>query len=528
MGASVLTSRESGILLHPTSLPGGYGIGEIGPQAVAFADGLREMGQGVWQVLPLGPTSYGDSPYQSLSTFAGNPLLISFDLLQADGLLTRSRLSRFPRFDPGRVDYGKVIPARSAMLDTVCRGFARKASPEMKARYQAFCHAHETWLEDYALFVALKHAHGGRPWTEWDADLAAREPSALRRAGRRLRTAVRNARIRQFLFFDQWHRLVSHCRAIGVRLMGDLPIFVAHDSADVWAHRELFFLDKAGFPTVVAGVPPDYFSATGQRWGNPLYDWPVHAGTGFSWWIERMRRTFDLVDIVRIDHFRGFQAYWEIPGDEPTAVRGRWVEAPGESFFQALLRALGDLPIVAEDLGLITPPVEALRDRFGFPGMQVLQFAFGPDGPSEANHPERFRANCVCYTGTHDNDTTRGWFWGDDGQDSTRSREEIERERRSILDYLGTDGSEIHWDFIGLAMRSPANLVMAPLQDVLGLDSRGRMNVPGRPDGNWGWRYRHGDLSREIRDRMRALTADAGRHTTPANPLPRAPAALFA
>ena len=503
--------RESGILLHPTSLPGAYGIGEIGPHAAAFVDVLQAMGQGVWQVLPLGPTSYGDSPYQSLSTFAGNPLLISFDQLEADGLLSRSRLASFPRFDPGRVDYGAVIPARHSVLATVCRGFRRRASGAMKDRFEAFCEDHRDWLEDYALFVALKDQHGGRPWTEWDPDLAARQPRALRRATRTLHTAVRNARIRQFLFFDQWHRLAAHCRARGVRLMGDLPIFVAHDSADVWAHRELFFLNEAGFPTVVAGVPPDYFSAIGQRWGNPLYDWTVHEQTGYAWWIERMRRTFEMVDVVRIDHFRGFEAYWEIPAGEPTAVKGRWVKGPGAAFFEALRRRLGELPIVAEDLGVITRPVEALRDRFGFPGMQVLQFAFGPDGPLAESHPERFRPNCVCYTGTHDNDTTRGWFWGDHGQNSTRSREEIERERKTILTYLGTDGAEIHWDFIALALRSPANLVVAPLQDLLGLDSSGRMNVPGRPDGNWAWRFEEGALTSVTIERMRKLTEETAR-----------------
>lgn len=523
-----MSSRQSGVLLHPTSLPGPYGMGEIGPQATAFADALQSMGQGVWQVLPMGPTSYGDSPYQSLSTFAGNPLLTSFDLLEADGLLSRSRLARFPAWDPHRVDYGAVIPARTAVLDTVCRSFARRASDDIKARYDAFCEENKAWLEDYALFVALKNEHGGRPWIEWDPDLAARDPAAIRRASRTLRTAVRNARIRQFLFFDHWHRLAAQCHERGVRLMGDLPIFVAHDSADVWAHRDLFYLDDAGFPTVVAGVPPDYFSATGQRWGNPLYDWKIHEQTDFAWWAERMRCTFDMVDIVRIDHFRGFEAYWEIPADEPTAIRGRWVEGPGAPFFEALHRKLGDLPIIAEDLGLITAPVEALRDRFGFPGMQVLQFSFGPDGPLHDSHPERLRSNCVCYTGTHDNDTTRGWFWSDHGQNSTRSREEIEREQRGILSFLGTDGSEIHWDFIALAMRSAADLVIAPLQDILGLDSSGRMNVPGRPDGNWAWRFEKGDLTDSMVARMCELTERSGRMACAETGIAREPAAALA
>jgi 4-alpha-glucanotransferase len=507
----VAAHRESGILLHPTSLPGHYGIGEVGPSAYAFVDWLCRAGQHLWQILPLGPTSYGDSPYQSLSTFAGNPLLISFDLLLEDGLLAPSRAAQFPRFPGETVDFGAVIPARKQALGTVCRGFNQRAGPERRAAFDRFCAEQASWLDDYALFVALKEAHGLRAWTEWAPEYRNREAGALRRAGRKLQIAVRNAKLQQYLFFDHWHRLREYCARHSIRLIGDIPIFVAHDSSDVWAHRELFYIEDDGLPTVIAGVPPDYFSADGQRWGNPLYRWEVHEETGYSWWIERMRSVFDLVDIVRIDHFRGFEAYWEIAAAEETAIHGRWVPGPKHRIFEALEGALGDLPIIAEDLGVITPEVEALRDRFGFPGMRVLQFAFGSDPMAEDYRPEAFPGNTVCYTGTHDNDTTRGWFWSEAGKGSTRSREEIESERRTILEYVGTDGTEIHWDLISVAAHSPADRAIYPLQDLLGLDTSGRMNVPGEPAGNWGWRFRPGQLTPELEQRIRAICASANR-----------------
>jgi 4-alpha-glucanotransferase len=503
--------RQSGILLHPTSLPGPYGIGEIGPEARTFADALHDMRQHLWQILPLGPTGYGDSPYQSLSTFAGNPLLVSFDLLARDGLLNRSRLARFPEFPDGRVDFGPVIIARMQVLRSVCRMFESRASSRMKTAFRNFCEEQADWLDDFALFFALKNAHELRPWTTWEPELAGRDPAALRAARREYRTAIRHVKLRQFLFFDQWARLRKYCHDRRIQIVGDIPIFVAHDSADVWAHPELFYLDGQGFPTVVAGVPPDYFSATGQLWGNPLYRWDVHRSTGYAWWVARMKHVFEMVDIVRIDHFRGFEAYWEVPGHEKTAIHGHWVKGPGASLFKELIRKLGRLPIIAEDLGIITPEVDALRDQFKFPGMRVLQFAFGNDAKADDYRPESYPRNCVVYTGTHDNDTTVGWFNSQAGENSTRSAEQIERERQFILEYLETDGSEIHWDLIELAMRSNANTVVFPLQDLLGLGSEARMNVPGVESGNWDWRFTWDLFDRGTMRRLRRLTQETRR-----------------
>ncbi len=501
--------RESGVLLHPTSLPGPYGIGEIGPEAYRFVDTLREMGQSLWQILPIGPTSYADSPYQSLSTFAGNHLLISFDQLVKDGLLSRSQLRKFPRFPDVEVDYGPVIQARMKVLYSVCRTFESRASEHRKREFRRFCARNADWLEDYALFVALKEAHDLRPWPEWDQRYAMRDPAALQRARRQYRTTIRNVKILQFLFDRQWGRLRAYAHKRGMRIVGDIPIFVAHDSSDVWAHPEMYFINSHGQPIVIAGVPPDYFSATGQRWGNPLYRWTEHEHTGYAWWIARMRRIFELVDIVRIDHFRGFESYWEIAAHEPTAINGRWVDGPREQIFDAMIEELGDLPIIAEDLGIITPEVEALRDRYRFPGMRILQFAFGNDAKAGDYRPENYPRNCVVYTGTHDNDTTVGWFWSQAGAGSTRTREEIERERQTILAYVGTDGSQIHWDLIALGSKSAANTAVFPLQDLLGLGSEGRMNVPGKTDGNWRWRFAWEQLTPAIKQRMLDIT----RHT---------------
>lgn len=503
--------RQSGILLHPTSLPGSFGMGEIGHHARLFADALERMGQRLWQVLPLGPTGYGDSPYQSLSTFAGNPLLISFDLLAKEGLLSRSRLARFPSFPPGAIDYGPVIQTRMTVLRSVCRAFDSRASQRKRRAFRAFCERQAHWLDDFALFFALKNHHELRPWTEWEPELAQRDPSALRQARRTYRTEIRHVKLRQFLFFEQWERLRRYCADRGIQFVGDIPIFVAHDSADVWAHPELFYLDERGFPTIVAGVPPDYFSATGQLWGNPLYRWDVHRASRYEWWVARMRHVFELVDIVRIDHFRGFEAYWEVPAGETTAMNGKWVKGPNADLFEELRRRLGRLPIIAEDLGVITPEVEALRDRFEFPGMRILQFAFGDDDQASSFRPENYRPNCVVYTGTHDNDTTTGWFNSEPGKDSTRTAEQIARERRTILDYLKTDGREIAWDLMAVGMRSKANTFVAPLQDVLGLGSEARMNVPGVPGGNWRWRFTWDQLTPAMESRLLELTKNSGR-----------------
>lgn len=503
--------RESGVLLHPTSLPGRYGLGEIGPEARAFVEALQKMGQHLWQILPIGPTGYADSPYQLLSTFAGNHLWISLELLAKEGLLPRERLEAFPVFPAESVDFGPVIIERTQLLRAACRAFDRKAPARKKAAYHAFVEKNAFWLDDYALFTALKDAHGGAPWTQWDPELTHREPAALKQARAEFRGAIHLTKVMQFLFDDQWRRLVRFCHDRGVKIVGDIPIFVAHDSADVWANRELFYLDDNGMPTVVAGVPPDYFSETGQLWGNPLYCWDVHHQSQYAWWVSRMRRILELVDIVRIDHFRGFEAYYEIPGQEKTAKNGHWVKGPGGVLFEELIRQLGALPIIAEDLGVITPEVDALRDRFQFPGMRILQFAFGNDDKAQDYRPESYPPNCAVYTGTHDNDTTVGWFNSEPGKNSTRSREEIEAERRTILAYLRTDGREIHWDMIELALRSNANTAVFPMQDLLGLDSRARMNVPGVEGGNWRWRFLWDQLTPAIKQRMHDLTRATGR-----------------
>ena len=503
--------RASGVLLHPTSLPGPYGIGEIGPEAYRFIDVMQGMGQHLWQILPLGPTSFGDSPYQSPSTFAGNPLWISFDLLIQDKLLTKAQLKHFPAFPADKVDFGPVIAARFAVLKKVCASFGEKASPDMQAEFADFCARSADWLDDYALFSALKDAHGGVPWTQWEPELGRREPAALQAARERHAEDVRAVKIVQYLFDRQWKRLRAYGAERRIQFIGDIPIFVAHDSADVWAHPHLFFLKPDGQPSVVAGVPPDYFSATGQLWGNPLYNWDAHRAQNYDWWMARLRRIFELVDVVRIDHFRGFEAYWEIPGGETTAMNGKWVKGPDQHLFEVLLQRMGRLPIIAEDLGVITPPVEALRDRFEFPGMRILQFAFGADERAAEFRPESYPAHCCVYTGTHDNDTTVGWFNSQAGAGSTRTQDQIDAERKMILDYLGTDGHEIHWDLIHLGSRSNADTFVTPLQDLLGLGSEARMNTPGVAGGNWQWRFTWDQLTDEIRDRFAYVTRSTGR-----------------
>jgi len=505
-----LSGRSAGILLHPTSLPGRFGIGELGPEADRWLERLAQMGQRHWQVLPLGPTGFGDSPYQTLSTFAGNPLVISFDRLRDDGLVTAERLAEFPPLPAEHVAFGDVIGARLALLHEVAAAFPRRATPEHREAYEQFVAANTWWLDDYALFVSLKAHFAGRSWAEWPADVARREPGVLAAAARDLAQGIDHARTGQFLFHDQWRRLRARAVAAGISIIGDLPIFVAHDSADVWCRPDLFELAADGRPSVVAGVPPDYFCQTGQRWGNPLYRWDVHESEGFAWWIARLRHAFALVDVLRIDHFRGFAAYWEIPAADPTAEHGRWVPGPGRRLFDAAATALGPRPIIAEDLGVITPDVDTLRDDLGFPGMRILQFAFG-HGQPEAERPEGYPANSVVYTGTHDNDTTVGWYHSEAGRDSTRTAAEIDAERHRVRSYLSCDGGEIHWDMIALAMRSPSNTAVVPLQDVLGLGSEARMNVPGRPWGNWQWRFRTDQLQGPAEERLEGLTRAGNR-----------------
>jgi 4-alpha-glucanotransferase len=491
------------VLLHPTSLPGRYGIGDLGPSAFEFIDLLASAGQRLWQVLPLGQTGYGDSPYQCFSAFAGNPLLISVERLSEDGLLTESAAHSSHAFEPGDVDFPAVIAHRRALWPRVLDRFEAVSSPTLRERFDHFCPLHADWLDDFALFMAVKDAHGQAAWTAWEADIAQGDPAAVARWAARCAREIRLHKLMQFLFFEQWHRVRDECRARSIEIMGDLPIFVAHDSADVWARRELFRLEPDGRPTVVAGVPPDYFSATGQLWGNPHYRWDVLAQTGYAWWIARFRALLALVDRVRIDHFRGFDASWEVPGDAQTAIQGVWVKGPGPALFEAVRSALKmeRLPFVAENLGVITPDVEALRERFGLPGMAILQFAFGTDPQAPTFKPHNYRRNMVVYTGTHDNDTTMGWWTGEVGH-TTRSEADIENEHARTRRYLGldgdgTEGQTVNWAFIRAVLASVADTAIIPVQDLLGLGSEARMNRPGTSSGNWRWRLKPGQLTRE-------------------------------
>jgi 4-alpha-glucanotransferase len=494
--------RASGILLHPTSLPGRFGCGDLGPEAYRFLEFLVESKQRLWQILPLGPTGYGDSPYQSFSAFAGNPLLISLDKLVGERLLLPSDLEESPSFPEGRVDYGSVIEFKTALLKISFENFKAADRQNTRDEFETFCRENSTWLEDFALFMALKEAHEGAVWNMWEPDIASRQPEAIERWSQVLAGPVQCHKYLQYQFFKQWSALKQFANEQGISLIGDVPIFVAHDSADVWAHPELFYLDDAGRPTVVAGVPPDYFSRTGQLWGNPLYRWQVIKERGYTWWIDRVKAALATVDIIRLDHFRGFEAYWEVPATEETAVNGRWVKGPGADLFHALRVAFSthSLPIIAEDLGVITPEVEAIRDHFEFPGMRVLQFAFD-DGMTNLHTPYQYPRNCVVYTGTHDNDTSLGWFRNSGKPEETEL----------ALKYLGTKGREFNWDFIRLALSSVADTAIIPLQDVLGLDSEARMNYPSKASGNWSWRYPPDALTVEIKERLAEMTEVYGR-----------------
>jgi 4-alpha-glucanotransferase len=498
--------RTCGILLHPTSLPGRYGIGTLGREAFNFVDFLQSAGQGLWQVLPLGPTGYGDSPYQSFSAFAGNHLLIDLELLADQGLLEEPELAGAPPFPEDRVDYGAVIGYKSRALHSAFLRWSRQAGAEERALFEAFCARERSWLPDFALFMALKghfQQEGLPVWNRWPRELVHREPQALERWGGRLAEEVREQSFRQYLFFRQWKALKTHAGERGIRLIGDIPIFAAYDSADVWARQELFRLGPEGEPEVVAGVPPDYFSATGQLWGNPLYRWERLQDEGWRWWLDRVRAALRLVDLARLDHFRGFQACWEVPAGAATAERGRWVKGPGAALLKALEAELGGLPLIAEDLGVITPPVERLRDRFRLPGMKVLHFAF--DGRSSNPFlPHNYPPGCVVYTGTHDNDTTLGWY-----------QKESEKVRDQVRRYLARDGHDICWDLMRLAYASVASMAVAPLQDIMKLGSEARMNFPSVPEGNWQWRFRASMLSEEIRGRLLELALLYGRTEQP-------------
>jgi len=491
--------RSAGILLHPTSLPGSYGIGDLGPQAYRWVDFLSASGCSLWQILPLGPTGYGDSPYQCFSAFAGNPYLVSPELLLDDGLLVPSDLFPMPEFPDDRVDYGAVIPWKLKILSKAFNQFQHLKSSKIQEEFESFCIDQTFWLDDFALFMALKEKYGGGPWVKWPASLRQRTTPSLVRARKALSTNVLCHKFYQFLFFRQWQALRTYTSSKNIQIIGDIPIFVAHDSAEVWSQPELFFLNRMGNPTVVAGVPPDYYSKTGQLWGNPLYRWDIHAQSGFAWWIERIRNVLNLVDIIRLDHFRGFAGYWEVPAREKTAVKGRWTSGPGEPFFEVVAEALGDLPLIAEDLGEITPDVIAMRDQFNLPGMQIVQFAFNFDF-GEPFLPHNHVSNCIVYTGTHDNDTARGWY----GRVSEAEKDYYRR-------YLGRDGHDVAWDMIRTAWMSVGVFAIAPMQDLLNLDNTARMNYPGNPSGNWSWRMQEDQVTDFLGARLRDFNLLYGR-----------------
>jgi 4-alpha-glucanotransferase len=514
----LISERSSGILLHPTSLPGPYGIGDLGSEAYRFVDFLKRTGQKLWQILPLAPTGYGDSPYAAFSAFAGNPLLISPDALVQEGLLQKTDLEEVPHFPEGRVEYGPLIEWK---MDLLRRSYEHVKSgdsasgPAMRSEVARFEAQNAEWLPDFALFMAVKAAHGGVSWSEWDEGIALRRPDSVAAWRAALADDIGFHTYIQYLFFKQWLALKRYANERNVKIVGDIPIFVAYDSADVWAHPELFYLDEKGHTTVVAGVPPDYFSAKGQYWGNPLYRWNVLAADYYRWWVERFRSVFSLYDLVRLDHFRGFAAYWEVPvNEEQTAAGGRWVKGPGVEFFRAIQAQLGDQPIIAEDLGVITPDVVEIRLAMGFPGMRVLQFAFGAfeTDATDPYLPHNFEHNTAVYTGTHDNDTTASWF-------ETAS----ELERKNVAHYLDLDGVPkraltgklIASKLVRLAFSSVANTAIVPLQDLLGLGTEARMNWPGKPSGNWQWRYKAGDLSDELAAELYDMTVLFARYVPP-------------
>ena len=491
--------RASGILVHPTSLPGPYGIGDLGPATIELLDFLASAKQKLWQVLPLGPTGFGNSPYAMLSAFAGNPLLISPQRLIEDGLLLWGDLMGQPAFPVNRVDFGQVVPWKMALLRRSRERFTERASTTIREEHDRFCEEQRGWLDDYALYAAIKDAHGGAAWVHWEESLRGREPDALAGVSRHLADEIALQKYLQFLFSRQWTAARRAAHERGILIVGDLAIFVAHDSADVWAHPELFQLDANGNPTVVAGVPPDYFSETGQRWGNPLYRWDAVAESGYAWWIDRVRRALELEDIIRLDHFRGFHAYWEVPATCETATEGHWVPGPADALFAAIREALGDVPFIAEDLGQINPGVRALRQRLGFPGMKVLQFGFG--GNAKNSHlPHNFAHDSIVYTGTHDNDTTRAWF-------ETRTG----HERSYVLRYLDCEPEHVVAELIRAALASVAKLAVVPLQDALNLGTESRMNFPSRAYGNWEWRCTPEQLSPSLCRQFATLATLYGR-----------------
>lgn len=495
----LLKERASGILLHPTSLPGKYGIGTLGQEAFRFIDFLVKAKQKYWQVLPLGPTGYANSPYQCFSAHAGNPNLIDLDLLVTRHLLQQEDLNNIPDTGEGKVDFGSLQTVRSPLLEKAFHVFTEHASPTEKLRLRNFIKEQSYWINDYALFRAIKEHFKQKPWYLWDEPVKRKEPEAVKHFLSVLQERIEYHKFLQYLFFIQWIDVREYAHKKKIRIIGDIPLYVAYDSADAWGNPDLFEFDERRIPSRVGGVPPDYFSKTGQLWGNPLFRWDVLTKTGYAWWIERIKTNLLLFDIIRIDHFRGFEAYWAIPYSENTAINGQWIPGPGRDFFDTLQQVFIDLPIIAEDLGVITPDVEELRDTFDLPGMKILEFAFGS---SEANDylPHNYPKNCVVYTGTHDNDTIVSWF-----------RELKEDDRKYVLNYLNSNGSDINWAFIRLAWASVANTAIVPMQDLLGLDSSGRMNLPGTTVNNWIWRARSSDFSDQVAEKLAHLTQIYGR-----------------
>jgi len=495
--------RSCGILLHPTSFPSRYGIGDLGREAYQFVDFLVESGQQLWQILPLGPTGYGNSPYMSFSALAGNPLLLSPDILLEKGLLTPEDIQDIPQFPLDRVDFEKVITWKMPILRQAARNFNQNTNTFKYHQFEGFCNGNSFWLEDYALFMAILDTQGGKPWTEWPDELRNRDWNALKQITFQLAEEIFIQKFLQFEFLQQWTDLRRYTNELNISIIGDIPIYVAHNSADVWANPQLFRLNsQTGQPEEMAGVPPDYFSATGQLWGNPIYNWEQLQETNFEWWVRRVKGTLALVDIIRIDHFRGLESYWSVPGGETTAVNGCWIKAPGLALFNKIREKLGVLPIMAEDLGEIDQDVIDLRDHFQFPGMNILHFAFGSDSqnpylPFNINH------NSVVYTGTHDNNTTVGWYY-----DNTS-----EYGQKHLSEYIGAHSSHgVAWDLIRLALSSVSNQAIIPLQDIFSLGSDARMNTPGLAEGNWGWRYRAEALNSEYSTRLRDMVMIYGRY----------------
>ena len=495
--------RGSGILLHITSLPSSFGIGDLGPEAYRFVDFLAETGQSFWQILPLNPTDpgTGSSPYRSSSAFAGNPVLISPEILCEEGWVDTVDIESYKDQTPSKVNYSDVSSYKNRLFEKAHHRFRERSEPHPE--YERFCAENSDWLSDFALFHALHDFFQGKMWTNWPEEFKNRRPDFLSKARTDLADSVEKEKFLQFLFFSQWSALRNYCHEKGIHIIGDIPIYVACDSADIWSNPDLFKLDEHRDPLFVAGVPPDFFSATGQRWGDPVYNWDAVRNNGYVWWLKRIEQNFRLADIVRIDHFRGFAAYWEIPAKEETAVNGRWVEGPGADFFQALLKRFPTLPLIAEDLGTITPDVRELIHQFGFPGMKVLLFAFDESMPRNPYIPHNHVRNAVVYTGTHDNNTVRGWFENDAG----------EMDKKRLFSYLGREvpASELPWVMIRIAMNSVADVAIIPLQDVLGLGQEGRMNRPSIAFGNWEWRLEKKQLTTEVRRRLREVTEIAGR-----------------